>query len=93
MSHSMSCWVCFAAIGLALQQAPNLTQAAVRPAMDAEPRIDYTLALELGEGTAFPIKQQPTWRVSVTGSGLDPQDGAICLVFNSWGDWMEIDSL
>lgn len=91
MSHSMSCWVCVAALGLAMQQTPRLAEAA--SSNIAEPRIAYTLAFELGDGTALPITQQPVWRLSVSGTGFDPQAGAICLVFNSWGDWMEIDSL
>jgi hypothetical protein len=89
----MSCWVCVAALSLALQQMPNLAEAAAPTATAAEPQVEYALAFELGDGTALPIKQQPTWRVSVNGTGFDPQAGAICLVFNSWGDWMEIDSL
>lgn len=29
----------------------------------------------------------------MSGSGLSPQDGAVGLVFNSWGGWRELDSL
>lgn len=43
--------------------------------------------------STFPLLRRPTWQLKVRGSGLDPQAGAVTLVFNSWGGWREVDSL
>ena len=105
MSNSMSCWVCVAALGLAMQQTPRLAEAAtssenataaataVSSTASAAPRIAYTIAFELGCGTALPIKQQPTWRLSVTGSGFDPQAGMREVSLSDVKEWCRAHEL
>ncbi len=61
------------------------------PHASAQASIEYELVFN--PATAFPLKSRPTWLLTVRGRGLDPNQGAANLVFNSWGNWREIDSL
>jgi len=63
---------------------------AARP---GEPRVHYTLELVPGGEPGFPLTRRPEWRLRVSGTGLPVAGGAVTLVFDSWGDWREIDSL
>ena len=87
--QKLSCVICLAAASLAVHEAPRF-EAAPRP---ATPTLEYTLAFVPGGEVAPPWGQRPSWELSMRGEGFDPDGGAICLVLNSWGDWMEIDSL
>lgn len=61
--------------------------------LDVSPRLIYELRFEFGGKDAFPLQQRPRWMLTVSGTGFDPAAGAICLVFDNWGDWAVIDSL
>lgn len=93
MNRTMGCWACLAATWLAWSAPPIELLADDAPTATRKASIDYTLEFVPGESDDFPLDQRPTWKLSMQGEGFDPEDGPICLVMSSWGDWMEIDSL
>jgi M61 glycyl aminopeptidase len=74
-------------IGAHRQFVPAKSQAAQTPS------VAYQLHFEPGGTATFPLQQRPIWKLSIRGKGFDPAAGAICLVFDNWGDWYDIDSL
>lgn len=56
-------------------------------------KIHYELEFAPGGDDLFPLVRRPEWRLRVSGRGLSKEDGAVTLVFDSWGDWREVDSL
>jgi len=59
----------------------------------APPRIHYTLEFAPGGGHGLPLERRPEWLLRVSGTDLPVAEGAVTLVFDSWGDWREVDSL
>lgn len=61
-------------------------------APESQASLEYELEFHL-PARSFPLQSRPTWLLTIKGKNLDPEQGAANLVFHSWGNWRELDSL
>lgn len=73
------------ASGLSAQAIPDVQGA-------SQVEVHYALEFRVLE-PAPPWSQRPEWHLRVQGQGLPTDQGPVCLVFEHWDDWKELDAL